>query len=173
MCNLRRASIEDAEAIARVHVASWQGAYAGVLSEDFLAGLSVDRRAEGWRRLWTQQPDLHVYVAERDGAIVGFASTGSSRDEDAGESCGELEAIYLDTTFWGTGVGARLHALVIDDLAAGGFTEATLWVLDANARARLFYERHGWRLDTLVRDDEIGGVAVREVRYRRKLAPGT
>lgn len=49
-------------------------------------------------------------------------------------------------------------------------TEATLWVLEANARARRFYERKGWAVDGAAREEEVGGRRVTEVRYRRLLA---
>ena len=46
------------------------------------------------------------------------------------------------------GIGRSLFAHVTNDLIEQGFDEATLWVLDCNARARRFYEakilRGGW-----------------------------
>lgn len=45
----------------------------------------------------------------------------------------------------GSGVAGRLHDEAIDDLRRRGCDEARLWVLEANARARRFYERRGWR----------------------------
>jgi hypothetical protein len=41
---IRQAILEDAEAIAKVHVASWQAAYKGLMPAEFLASLSVERR---------------------------------------------------------------------------------------------------------------------------------
>jgi RimJ/RimL family protein N-acetyltransferase len=54
-------------------------------------------------------------------------------------------------------------------LAQFGYVEATLWVLDANARARRFYERAGWAPDGAVMTDDSRGFRIREVRYRRTL----
>jgi RimJ/RimL family protein N-acetyltransferase len=52
--------------------------------------------------------------------------------------------------------------------------EAELWVLPGNHRARRFYEVAGWVADGAQRTDEVVGVLVSEVRYRRRLerAPG-
>ena len=36
---IRRARPEDAEAVARVHVAGWRHAYRGLLPDDYLDGL--------------------------------------------------------------------------------------------------------------------------------------
>jgi hypothetical protein len=55
------------------------------------------------------------------------------------------------------------------DLAAHGYGTATLWVLDANAQARAFYEEGGWRIDEVTGTETIGGVEMAEVRYRLAL----
>ena len=60
-------------------------------------------------------------------------------------------------------------AATLRALADEAFAEATLWVLDTNERARRFYEAGGWRLDGADKVDTIGGVGIREVRYRRPL----
>ena len=39
---VRDATVDDARAIAEVHVASWRWAYRGQLPDDLLDGLSVD-----------------------------------------------------------------------------------------------------------------------------------
>jgi len=95
-------------------------------------------------------------VAERDGVIVGFASMAASGDDDATGSTGELRAIYILEDVAGLGVGARLLERAQNALRERGFVRATLWVLDANERARAFYERHGWRPDGTVRVEEPG-----------------
>ena len=104
-----------------------------------------------------------MFVAEKDGAIVGFASCGESRDAP-GE--GELYAIYALPVAWGTGAGPALMAAALTALRAGGFETASLWVLDDNPRARRFYEREGWVPDGGRREEEFLGVPVGEVRYR-------
>lgn len=90
----------------------------------------------------------------------------ASRDED-GAGVGEVTAIYLLDSHWGQGAGRELMAAAVEHLGAAGFTEATLWVLESNARARRFYEAAGWRPDGTVKVDESRGFPLREVRYRR------
>jgi hypothetical protein len=46
---IRKATPEDARAIAEVHVKSWRAAYRDLLPQDFLQGLSVDRREQQWQ----------------------------------------------------------------------------------------------------------------------------
>lgn len=81
-----------------------------------------------------------VMVTERGSHLLGFSSYGTSRDDDASPGVGELFAIYVSPAARGTGVGRQLHDLAAEALTSSGSTEATLWVLDGNERARRFYE---------------------------------
>ncbi len=164
---IRAAIVEDATGIAEVHVASWQAAYRDLLPQSLLDGLSVDRRAAQWQRDIQSDWDIHV-AAGSDGQIGGFVAIGRSRDHDADETVGELMTIYLRPQLWSLGIGGRLHAAGIADLTRR-FEQATLWVLDSNARSRAFYERQGWQPDGTVKPDTIGDTQVAEVRYRRPL----
>ena len=166
---IRAATIDDAEAIARVHVSSWQAAYRGLLPQAFLDSMSAQRSHQTWTHILTRGAQ-DVRVAEATGELGGFIATGARADDPSDDAVGELWAIYLLPDWWGTGTGSALHQAGIDALASR-FDEAILWVLDGNARARAFYERHGWRADGERKTATIGGAAVDEVRYRRRLRP--
>ena len=158
---VRDAEPQDAAAIAACHVRTWQAAYAGLLPADFLAELDPAPRERIWREEIDRGGD--VLVAERDGRVIGFASVGPSRDEP---DAGELYAIYVEPDAWSTGAGRALMDAALARLAAAGFDEATLWVLEANLRARRFYECAGWSIDGGRQDLTLGGAAVAEIRYR-------
>jgi GNAT superfamily N-acetyltransferase len=170
---VREAVPEDAEGIARVHVASWQVAYDHIFPAEALAQLddTSDRRAAYWRReVETHVPLSSTLVAESDDEIVGFLDVRPSRDEGAQERTAELTAIYVAPSAWGLGAGRLLMTEALERLRRLGFEEATLWVLEDNPRARRFYEIAGWRPDELVKEDEFLRTRVREVRYRIELA---
>jgi GNAT superfamily N-acetyltransferase len=82
---------------------------------------------------------------------------------------GELWGLYVDPEAWGSGAAAALLAASVDALRGRGFTEAVLWVLEDNPRARRFYEREGWTADGARKEEEFLGVVVTEIRYRRRL----
>src|SRR3712207_6687564 len=89
----RRAREADAEAIARVHVATWRGAYRDQLPPAFLDALSVEHRAEWWsRELRVMPAERRPWIAETRDGIVGFAACGASRDPDAVPGTGEVYA---------------------------------------------------------------------------------
>ena len=148
-------------------MASWRAAYAGLIPQHVLDDLSVDRREQMWREAASSGRSV-LLIAAVPAGFLGFFSGGASRDEDA-DATGELYALYLRPEQWGTGLGGRLHDAGMTELARG-FTEATLWVLDTNSRARAFYERQDWQPDGVTKTDTIGDAAVREIRYRRALS---
>ncbi|HEX2404074.1 MAG TPA: GNAT family N-acetyltransferase [Acidimicrobiia bacterium] len=156
----------DAPGVARVHVASWQRAYPGLINQAFLDSMDVASRTESWRRI-LRQTRGRVLVAEDDGVIDGFCAVGPSTEED----WGEVYAIYLDPDRWGQGVGRALLAAGERALLDDGQWQALLWVLDRNVRARAFYERQGWVPGKPIRIENIGGVDVNEARYEKALAP--
>jgi GNAT superfamily N-acetyltransferase len=170
---VRRAEIGDAAAIALVVVESWRVAYRGLIPQDYLDQLDPQARREAWARglAQAQWPRSGVLVAEAGDGVVGFVYIGPSPDEDRGPTTGALGAFYAVPAVWGTGVGRALMAEAMTRLSEAGFTEATLWVLDTNARARRFYEAAGWRLDGAVMIDESRGFPLSELRYRRSIPP--
>jgi len=103
--------------------------------------------------------------------MAGFAAFGPTRDADEDPArTGEVHAIYLLPSAWGQGYGRRLLSCAAERLAAAGFTQATLWVLASNARARRFYAGAGWSPDGAAKDDDSRGFTLAEVRYRTVLA---
>jgi GNAT superfamily N-acetyltransferase len=163
---VRLAEPADADGIARVHVETWQVAYRGQIPDDYLDGLSVEKRQDVWG-MWlrVEGRDETNWVAERDGEIVGFAGAGASRDDDADGPTGEIFAVYVRADQWDTGAGAALMNEAVAFLRER-FDAATLWVLDSNERARRFYDKGGWAPDGAEKDDDRGSFVLHEVRYR-------
>ena len=171
MC-VRDAFATDAAAMGRVHVAAWQVAYRGLMPDAYLDGLSAEDRARMWREALSAPPRPRSarFVSERGVDVVGFITVGpAAGDEDAVE--GEVYALNVEPGRWGVGVGRALLDAGTAHLRAAGFAQALLWVVPGNARARAFYEAAGWRADGAERDDEVLGVRVAELRYRRRLDP--
>jgi GNAT superfamily N-acetyltransferase len=168
---IRRATPADAAAIAGVQVRGSEWAYRGLLPEPTVpTDERIAQRIAAWLPQLADDSDRHSFVAEQDGAVIGFVTVGPTDDEAQAAATGELFAIYLESQVVGTGVGRALLARAEGELAARGFVVAVLWVLDGNARARQFYERAGWDADGGRRESARDGHTRREVRYRRALA---
>lgn len=169
---IRPAVVEDAAQIADVHVRSWQGAYRGLMPQDYLDGLDPVQRAEMWVRITSRVDGTRsgVLVAEDGGVVRAFVSFGPTRDEgEDRDRTAEISAIYAAPGAWGTGCGRGLMSAALETLATAGYQQATLWVLDGNARARRFYEVAGFHSDGAEQVDQRDGFALNELRYRRPL----
>jgi len=166
--SVRTATPQDAEAVAGVQVRSWQVGYRGLLPDDYLDGLDPDDRRARYTFGITGADQPSTVVAVEDGVICGFATTGPSRDADVPDA-GELLALYVDPRAWGRGVGRRLVVDARERLYRSGYTEAVLWVLAGNDRAQRFYRLDGWRPDDRRQHQEVWGVTVDEVGFRRAL----
>jgi ribosomal protein S18 acetylase RimI-like enzyme len=161
---VRLARLEDAEAIARVQVASWHAAYRGLMAEQRLAAFTVPVRTAAWQRNLGVRGDVRTTVFEEASAprqVVGFASIGKSRDVPG---WGEIWAIYVTPEWWGRGVGSALFADAMAELAARGLPRVMLWVLEGNERAQQFYRGNGFVPDGTRKLDD--GFAV--LRLRRE-----
>ena len=150
-----------------MQVRSWQWAYRGLIAQTYLDGLEPETWAGRYTfgRVGIGLP--FTQVAADGSTICGLATTGLCRDEDL-SNFGELMAIYVDPAHVGTGVGRLLIAAARERLRAVS-TQAALWVLDGNVRARRFYECDGWSFDGTRRTRTYGNAPVQEVRYRRNV----
>lgn len=172
---IRAATADDADELAALHIRVWQWAYRGQLPDVFLDSLSggLERRRVWYASHLAALPiEDRWWLAVLDGQIIGFVSTLPSRDEDVPPMTGEVAAVYLDQPWAGRGLGHAIFAHAVDDLRQRGYTRATLWVLDSNARARRFYEREGWQPDGARKTDGRFGIEIVEVRYQRALEAG-
>ena len=123
--NVRLAHLGDARGVANVHVCAWRAAYRGIVPDEHLDSLSVEKREESWRQRFLQaRPE--VWVAEAPPEIVGWIAFGASRDEDASPTTGEIEALYVLPEYWSTGTGRALWLKARSRLKERGFGSVTL-----------------------------------------------
>jgi GNAT superfamily N-acetyltransferase len=169
---VRPAELTDAGAIATAHIASWQSGYEDLIADEVLRALGsrLLERTLRWQTiiLGAETEGHFVLVGEIDGELAGFLTGGACRD-DREEPLGEVHGCYVDPAHWRKGVGSALMATAIERLTQAGHSEAVLWVLAGNLRARAFYEAHGWVADGAEKTYDLEGGRYPEVRYRRNL----
>jgi putative acetyltransferase len=117
---LRPASAGDADSLLRVWRAAVEATHA------FLRPGDLERYAVVVR---SAIPTLTVTVAERRGAVLGFAGCAGAR----------LEMLFVDPAVHGQGVGSALLAR-----ATAGHRVVELDVNEQNPQARAFYARRGF-----------------------------
>ncbi|MFK4089911.1 GNAT family N-acetyltransferase [Kribbella sp. NPDC020789] len=151
---IRRATVEDAEAAAWCHLQCWQEAYAGLAPADLLARrtANVEQRIDRWTQALAAG-DVSRWIAVDPAAqsvrdrVAGFAMSSPGRDGDSPVPL-ELQAIYTRAAWWGSGLGTRLLDVAV------GKDPAYLWVFEDNERALGFYRRRGFAPDGTRKHDE-------------------
>lgn len=100
---------------------------------------------------------------------LGVFRAGPGRDERFSDQ-GELWGLDSHPTAFSTGVGHALISAVELALSEDGFSSASLWALDGNARSASFYERHGWSEDGNVKLNERPDMTLFERRRTKSLS---
>ncbi len=166
--SVRPATTKDAKAIAEIHVATWQAAYADLMPPEFLASLSVDKRLAFWREaIEFSEPQL--LVATEGEQVTGFVGFDRSRDKGSKSSTGEIWAMYVLPSHWRQGAGLALWDAAREGLKEEGCTQVTLWVLLRNVRAMEFYEHAaGFKRDMpSLKTVSFGTAKLEEIRLKR------
>ena len=120
---VRRAGVDDAEAIAEVYLASFAATYKFPLAHS-------DREVRHWiAEILIPTKEVWV-VTDRDEAVVAMMTL----------SLEMLDQLYVLPAWAGRGIGSRLIELAKSRRPRG----LDLYTFQVNARARSFYEGHGF-----------------------------
>jgi ribosomal protein S18 acetylase RimI-like enzyme len=173
---IRKATQDDIPAIAALHIEGWKGAYGGIVDQGYLDGLTVEQRTKDWEG-WMAAGESEVYIAEEGRKPAGFVVIGRTKTPPPGSSpirpshSGEIYALYLHPDFWRRGIGTALIKHAARELKERKHSTVCLWVMDANVRAKSFYEKMGGQKigSKMI---EIGPSKLKEVCYGWKDTSG-
>lgn len=161
---------QDARRLAEIHIAAWRATYRGVMTDEYLDGMSIERATSGWGRNITSPTEgTHHLTVVHDGDPVGFAIFGPATGDDAAGT-GQIYAINLHPDWWAQGIGSILFTAVEQRLVQLGYSQAFLWVEQNNKRAISFYNKHGWLDDGGTLQDTRFEPPIAELRHSRIFA---
>ncbi|MDB5874396.1 MAG: family N-acetyltransferase [Ramlibacter sp.] len=165
---VRPAVDSDAEQVAAVHASSSHTAYESI-APGAPQSLPMEKRRAFWRDAIEYGEPL-VQVALDAGRVVGFVGFDRSRDPKSKPTTGEIWAIYVEPSLWGSGAGLALWDAAREGLLEEGCTEVTLWIPLANDRALRFFELAGFKRElNTAKTAVISGVKLEEIRLKRAL----
>ncbi|THV26783.1 GNAT family N-acetyltransferase [Glycomyces paridis] len=146
---IRTGGPADADEIVQAKNASWRAAYAGIVADEYLAGLPEEPGDSFVRGLANRGGHKLTLVAEKGPNVIGFATVGWDRRECTEEQAGpgapaEVWAIYVHPDHWGRGAGYALMREGHRWLAEREYGPIRVWELAGNAVGRRFYERYGF-----------------------------
>jgi ribosomal protein S18 acetylase RimI-like enzyme len=166
-----RAGIEDAEAVARIHVAAWRESYALLMPAEALNALNVEEQATRWREIFFGQANDNasaVFLAiGEDGTPCGFGSCCRQRGPRLVEVGFPVEfsGLYLLRPARRRGIGRALMGLMAKYLITKGFSSASVWVFRDNPDARGFYEALGGERTGIDGEWTVLGVTLPDMSY--------
>ena len=154
---VRPARASDAASLARVQVASWRRAFAGIVPDALLAQLTSDEAERMWQDRWreaiTNPPTsrhrvLAAVTGDRAREVAGFVSAGPATDADRWPGTdAEVYELRVFPERVGQGHGSRLLHAAADTLVSDGFHTVSIWALEADSALRRFLESSGWAAD--------------------------
>lgn len=160
--HVREANVSDAAAIARVHVASSEDAYAP-LAKEWNAPEAAERARmwAGWLTSAQSDPSRIDLVAVEDSEVVAFVTAGPSRRDDVSADV-EVYVIHVLPTQRGRGVGGRLWTEAC--ARSRGESLRSVYVETfAELRCCSFYEARGGETTMRARGKFNGGDVTRVV----------
>jgi ribosomal protein S18 acetylase RimI-like enzyme len=142
---IRDALIQDAPAIAKVHIDSWFSTYCRMLPIDFL---KENSNQEKWEKIWTgiltaKDSKKIIKIAESDDKIKGYINCSKTFTEDLIDITEfEIHGLYLIKSAQRAGIGKALFKSALTDLAIMNVSSVGLWVFNDN-EAVTFYRKLG------------------------------
>ena len=161
--NIRKALINDAYDIAICHILSWQSAYKGIVPDEYLKNMLLDKEklVERYRNNIENQKDCEYYCVNYLKKVIGWI-TINKNDET---NIGEIWAIYLQEDYWGKGYGKIMLNFAINCLKKLGSSDIFLWVFEENYRARYFYEKNNFEFNGVEREVDRYGKPLIQLKY--------
>ena len=168
---IRRASMDDAEIIAQLHVDAWRESYASLMPPEALSLMSIEEQAERWRDIFRscQGDDAGaVFLAYGEvGSPCGFAACGrqcNPRLAEAGFPV-DFSTLYLLRRSQRSGLGRAMMSAMAKHSIAKCFSSASVWVFRDYSPARLFYEALGAKRTGIDGEWTILGVTLADISY--------
>lgn len=159
---IRKANLDDAQAIAIVHIDTWRTTYEGIIPTEFLNKLAYDERKNSWEDNIMRVENVVFVVEDEEGQIIGFADT-SRRENNFELNSIDLTSLYLLKAYQGRGIGKLLMKTLFGHYKNQGYEKVYVDVL-ADNNTRYFYEHLGAKFVKNIKI-KIGGKILDESTY--------
>ena len=147
---VRNANFDDIKQAGYIMSVSFRTAFGDFVSQQTMDACAQEDNCIALLEGIFREGKVHFLMGENSGMLAWQKVQDSA----------EIVAIHSLPESWGTGLG---HAMLEEALNQIGNQPVFLWAFKENARARRFYEKHGFHWDGTERVSEFDGAL--EVRY--------
>ena len=147
---VRIAKFEDMYHAADIMITSFRTAFADFVSPETMDACTNPNNCRAMLENIYLEGKMHFLMGDNQGFLCWQET----------EEGAEIVALHSMPESWGTGLG---HAILMQAFHQIGERPVYLWAFEENARARRFYEKHGFHWDGTQRVSEFDGKL--EVRY--------
>jgi ribosomal protein S18 acetylase RimI-like enzyme len=134
---IRLAAAEEVGAVAALVERYWEF--------ESIAGFDGPRIETLLRSLLAEPERGACWVAEAGGEVCGYLLAAFMFSLEHGGLMAEIDEVFVSPEWRSCGTGSLLLQSAERDLAGRGLVRLQLQLGISNGRARLFYERHGFR----------------------------
>ncbi|WP_204141326.1 GNAT family N-acetyltransferase [Halomicronema sp. CCY15110] len=158
-------ALEDARAVLGIHYAAVRlgaiSAYPQEVVEAWSRRPDDDKRIQGIKKGWIENPEMYFVVAKVGDRIVGFGQI---------DTRGEVQGVYVHPIFGRQGIGGRLLAALEEWAIAAGIAQLHL---DSSLNAQAFYQRNGFEVVEYGQHQLRSGLFMDCVKMRKLLNAST
>ncbi|MBO6525498.1 GNAT family N-acetyltransferase [Erythrobacter sp.] len=162
---IREAGAGDPERLSLVANATFLETFSGLIDGDALV-VHCEKAHAPARFGDLLAAGARAWLAEIDGAPIGYALLTEPELDAARDGDVELKKIYLLSRFHGSGIARQLFDAAL--AGAQGNTRLVLGVKDDNRRAIAFYAKQGFK-QIATRRFDVGGILYDDVVLARDL----
>lgn len=139
--SIRKATLLDAENIAKINVSSWQKTYKKIFPSNFLNSLDNEKNLNHTiMRIQESIKNNNYLIAEFNNEVVGFCKIGKSTKKGY-ENYGEIVALYVKNEETKKGIGKQLF-IAANDLLKEFFNNNIVSCIKNNS-SNNFYKKMG------------------------------
>lgn len=160
---IRKASENDAKEIAEIIVSSWKITYRGIISDDFLDNMSVEKMTNRWEEnIKSPNESNNIYVYEEENKVLAIMRFG--KVDNMQSKNGEIHVLYVKPDLKRNGIGTKLVNYAKQNLLKQGYKKMEIWCAKGNEPSIKFYEKMGGKIIN-TRISKVNGIDVDEVGF--------
>ena len=143
---IREANVNDSLNISKLIISGWQTAYRGLIPDENLDNMSIEKTNERWKDLLMNKTSTEfVCLYEENNKILGVIRFGNPIDNTE-KYTAEIHALYVEPSLKRRGIGSKLFKYATDYFVSVSKTNMIIWCLKGNEPSIKFYEKMGGKI---------------------------